>query len=455
MTRSPQILALCLLLSCLSATATVYDVGGPNGLTSIGKLPWLQLTAGDTVRIHYRAEPYREKWVICAAGKPGAPITFTGVPSPDGKLPVIEGRQAKAPNLLDYWNGNRGIIKIGGANVPRDRTPAHIVVRSLIIRGANPDHSFIDRRGRSAYRKNAAGIYIEKGVNILIENCTLFDCGNGLMVAHESRDITVRGCQIYGNGIPRSVYEHNVYSEANGITFEHNYLGNLRKGAFGNNLKDRSANTVIRYNYIDGGNRLLDLVDSEFPHINQDSAYRSTFVYGNIMIKRHKTNNSQVVHYGGDSGEQRRYRKGALYFINNTVLSQGGRQVTLFRLSSGSEMVDARNNIFHSVDGVIRVGNNIGAISLRRNWLTTGWGGGLGVVQPEDNLQGASPGFHSALGQEFELAPGSPCIDSGTRLPAAMRVGYPLRGQYHMHCQLDPRPSDKRLDIGAFEAARR
>lgn len=453
--RTPQIFLLSLLVVAFPGGSAVYDVGSPKGLTSIGKLPWLQLAPGDTVRIHHRAEPYREKWVICAAGKAGAPITFTGVPSRDGKLPVIDGRQAKAPNLLDYWNGNRGIIKIGGANVPRDITPAHIVVRGLIIRGANPENSYIDRRGRSAYRKNAAGIYIEKGVNITIENCTLFDCGNGLMVAHESRAITVRGCQIYGNGNVRSVYEHNVYSEANGITFEHNYLGNLRMGAFGNNLKDRSANTVIRYNYIDGGNRLLDLVDSEFPHINQDPTYRSTFVYGNVMIKRHKTNNSQVVHYGGDSGEEARYRKGALYFANNTVMSQGGSQVMLFRLSTRSEMVDARNNIFHAIDGTIRVGNSLGAIALRRNWLTTGWGGGLGVVQPEDNLQGASPGFYKALGQEFELAPGSPCINAGTRLPAAMLAGYPLSGQYHMHCQLDSRPTDQKLDIGAFEAAQR
>lgn len=453
--RTPQIWIVSLLALTVWASAAVYDVGGPNGLSSIGKLPWLHLSPGDTVRIHYRPQPYREKWVICAAGRAGAPITFTGVPGVEGKLPVIDGREAVASNLLDYWNGNRGVIKIGGANVPRDTTPAHIVIRSLIIRGGNGANSYVDRRGRSAYRKNAAAIYIEKGVNILIENCTLLDSGNGLMVAHESRDITVRGCQIYGNGNPKSIYEHNVYSEANGITFENNYLGNLRSGAFGNNLKDRSANTVIRYNYIDGGNRLLDLVDSEFPHINQDPSYRSTFVYGNIMIKRHKTNNSQVVHYGGDSGEVGRYRKGALYFANNTVLSQGGRQVMLFRLSTASEMVDARNNIFHAVDGTLRVGNGLGAITLRSNWLTKGWGAGLGVVQPEDNLQGAIPGFYSELGQEFELAPGSCCIDAGTRLPAAMIARYPLKGQYHMHCQLDPRPSDGKLDIGAFEAARR
>lgn len=451
--RIPQILILTLL--SFACSAAVYDVGTPNGFTSIGKLPWLQLAPGDTVRIHYRPQPYREKWVICAAGKPGAPITFTGVPSPDGKLPIIDGNEAKAPNLLDYWNGNRGIIKVGGASVPRDTTPAHIVIRSLIIRGANSANSYTDRRGRSTYRNNAAAVYIEKGVNITIENCTLLDCGNGLMVAHESRNITVRGCQIYGNGNAKSVYEHNAYTEANGITFEHNYFGNLRRGSFGNNIKDRSANTVIRYNYIDGGNRLLDLVDSEFPHINQNPGYRSTFVYGNIMIKRHKTSNSQVVHYGGDSKETSRYRKGALYFVNNTVLSQGNRRMMLFRLSSGSEMVDARNNIVHAPDGEIRVGNGQGAISLRRNWFTTGWGAGLGVVQPEDNLQGASPGFFQALGQEFELSPASPCINTGARLPAAMLAGHPLKGQYHMHCQLDPRPEDQRIDIGAFEAGRR
>lgn len=50
-------------------------------------------------------------------------------------------------------------------------------------------------------------------------------------------------------------------------------------------------------------------------------SYRKTFVYGNILIEPDGARNSQNVHYGGDSRNVGLYRKGMLYFHNNTVIS--------------------------------------------------------------------------------------------------------------------------------------
>jgi hypothetical protein len=47
------------------------------------------------------------------------------------------------------------------------------------------------------------------------------------------------------------------------MVYQFNHFGPLRANCPGNNLKDRSAGTVIRYNWIEGGNRQLDLVDAE------------------------------------------------------------------------------------------------------------------------------------------------------------------------------------------------
>ena len=60
-----------------------------------------------------------------------------------------------------------------------------------------------------------------------------------------------------------SIYEHNAYTEALGIVYQFNHFGPLCASCLGNNLKDRSAGTVVRYNWIEGGNRQLDLVESD------------------------------------------------------------------------------------------------------------------------------------------------------------------------------------------------
>lgn len=57
-------LMACLYVNALYA-ATTYEVGPGKPLASIGAVPWHTLRAGDTVLIHARATPYKEKWVIC------------------------------------------------------------------------------------------------------------------------------------------------------------------------------------------------------------------------------------------------------------------------------------------------------------------------------------------------------------------------------------------------------
>lgn len=86
-------LATCLLfLACINLQGATYEVGPNKPLTDIGQVPWESLQAGDTVLIHWRSNPYKEKWVICRQGTQAVPITVRGVPGPAGELPVIDGR---------------------------------------------------------------------------------------------------------------------------------------------------------------------------------------------------------------------------------------------------------------------------------------------------------------------------------------------------------------------------
>src|SRR6185436_4112145 len=271
------------------AQAAIYEVGPGQTYASIGATPLATLQPGDTVRIHYRATPYKEKWVICLQGTAALPITFSGVAGPNGELPIIEGIGAVTEPGLNYFSENRGIVKIGGANTPADKMPKYIVVENLEIRGARSSYTFTDDSGATvSYASNASTIYVEKCENCTLRNNVLHDAGNGLFVASSdanvSRDIVIEGNHIYDGGNVSSIFEHNVYTAALGIRFEGNYLGRLLTGAGGNNLKDRSAGTVIRYNWIEGGNRQLDLVDGEDSiAIRNDPGYHSAYVYGNIL----------------------------------------------------------------------------------------------------------------------------------------------------------------------------
>ncbi len=301
------VVVLCLFVSPHVSEAFVYEVGPGQPLANIGDVPWESLSPGDSVFIHYRSQPYHEKWVIDRSGTASNPIIVKGIPGPQGQLPIIDGSGAVTRQKLDFWSEERGIINIGGSNTT-NQIPAYIIIEGLDIRNGRPPYWFRDDHGKlKYYSKNATSIYVIEGEHITIRNCILHDCGNGFFACHASGAILVEGCYIYDNGIEGSYYQHNNYTEAKGITFQFNHFGPLRSGCGGNNLKDRSAGTIIRYNWIEGGNRQLDLVDSGYSELVSLPYYRKTYVYGNILIERSDEGNSQIVHYGGDSGETWRH----------------------------------------------------------------------------------------------------------------------------------------------------
>jgi hypothetical protein len=422
-------------------------------------VPWEALVAGDSVLIDWRAAPYRDKWVINRVGTESAPIVVRGIPDPaTGSRPVIDGADAVTRPLLNYWNEARGVIKIGGSNVPPDGMPSWIEVENLEIRGGHTPNTFTGRAGPTAYSANAAAIYVEKGSHVTIRGCHLTGCGNGLFAASGTSDLLVEGNWIEGNGNGGSIYEHNNYTEALGATFQFNRFGPLLAGAGGNNLKDRSAGLVVRYNWIEGGNRQLDLVESDYAELIDDPRYRATFVYGNVLIERDGDGNSQIVHYGGDNGDATKYRKGTLWFHHNTLVSRRAGNTTLLRLSTNDESADVRDNVLH----VTATGNRFafldqsGALVATRNWLKTGWvashSGGTPNLVDGGQVTGASPGFVDEPGEDFTPAAGSPCLDQAVALAPACPPEHAPTLHYMKHLSGAPRfTTGPAADLGAFE----
>jgi Putative Ig domain len=447
-----------------SIRAAVYEVKPNTPLDTIAEVPWATLQAGDTVLIYWKATPYKEKWVMCRQGTASQPITVRGVANASGEFPVIDGNGAVTPLNLNFPSEQRGVIKIGSANIPADTLPKYITIENLDIRSAHPNYQFTDDGGATqTYASAASSIYVEKGENITIRNNILHDSANGFFVASSddlaSRNILVEGNYIYDNGIVGSAFQHNNYTAAIGITFQYNRFGAPKTGAIGNNLKDRSAGLVVRYNWIESGNRQLDLVDGEDSVLIRNAPeYRKTFVYGNVLIEPDGAGNNQITHYGGDSGNTPNYRKGTLYFYNNTIVSTRTGNTTLFRLSTNEENCDARNNIFYNTASGTNLAfiDDTGILTISHNWLKPNWrishGTPTGTVNNNGtSVQGTSPSFANEAAQDFRLASNSAAINAGTSLLAEVLPINNVVRQYIKHQQSEARPVNAAFDLGAYE----
>ena len=413
--------------------------------------------------IHWRADSYKEKWVINRQGTAENPIEIIGVNGPGGQQPVIDGNDAVTVDGVNFWNEQRGVIKIGGSNTPADGLPSYITIDNLEIRSGRPPYQFTNDNGQpETYADNAAAIYVEKAANLIIRNCTLHDSGNGIFIGAydgQTENILIEKNYIYDNGIVGSIYQHNTYTAAINITYQFNHFGPLKSGAGGNNLKDRSAGLVVRYNWIESGNRQLDLVDAEDSEVLVNHPdYNTTHVYGNILIEPDDAGNSQIVHYGGDSGTTDDYRKGDLYFYNNTVISTRTGNTTLMRLSTNDETAHVFNNVIYTSAPGDRFAmtNDNGILNMHHNWLKTGWqdchGTPSGVVNDlGNNLTGSDPLFENFIDQNFKLQNNSPLIDEGGEIPAILLPEHNISFEYVKHPGSETRLVSGSLDIGAFE----
>lgn len=472
-----------------SAQGRDYQVGTQAGqLPSLNDVPWESLQAGDTVRIFHRAEPWRGKILIAAQGTAEQPVRVCGVKGANGERPVIDGngattRTALAPLYGHPLHQSRSVlvIKTLSGQAWQDH-PRYIIVDGLEIRGAHPRHTFTDASGAvKPYEAFGACLWIDRGHHIVIADNEIHDCTNGLYAKSTddgdfavSTDLRITGNRIHDNGIVGDDHMHDIYTAANGIVFEFNHIGPQRPGAGGNAIKDRSVGTVVRYNRIEEGAHAIDLVEAEdFPETATAlPAYRSTWVYGNQIVK--SGNTGSVIHYGGDHyganpgdgwGEPI-YRKGVLYFFNNTVQVTGTEFAALFQVSTTEERVEAFNNII-SFDPAnpyprLRMGSEVGSgwtsggiVNLGVNWVSAGWMDS----DPWHPVNGALNGTAQLLsGPTLPVDPatlvplaGSAVVDVAAALPAAAEQ-HPVLFQLDAAFKAVPRaPRGGRGDLGAVE----
>ncbi len=498
-------------------SGTCYNV---TNTTSFDAVPWVELVAGDTVRIHYRSEPYRKIIGLRSVGTADHPIKICGVRGTNNELPTITGEDA-APveDYLYNWGngpgeniGDYGVILIGRtpiASDPWQHSAEHIIIESLKIEGAHASNTYTPLGESSRqYVYGAAGVRVTNGEHITIRDCEITGNGNGIFLrgddnggeATTTRYTLIEGNYIYHNGNVGRETEHNIYSQGVDPIFQYNRIGREREGAGGSSLKDRSAGTVIRYNWIESNARTLDLVEAEDASlVVAEPSYGNAYVYGNILINEIDTEDNyasaaNMVHFGADNmandatGEctasEPVCRTGTLYFFHNTVIIKDYRTIVqgsdwvqdrIFELSVTGATADIRNNIFHlyAPNGYpnLTLMARHGTANLNgANWITGGWVEHVfetnwthwtGTVNYNGTLlEGETPQLvnigsvsGSLAADNYMPTETSPVVDQASVLaPQVISAGYNLTKMYQLHQSRVPRAvAGVGMDLGAFE----
>ncbi|HTP39034.1 MAG TPA: putative Ig domain-containing protein [Steroidobacteraceae bacterium] len=440
--------------SALTGSHATYNVGPGQTYTELTNVPWLSLVAGDVVNIYYRATPYKTWIGLKAQGTAAKPVVINGVTDASCNRPVIDGstgavyaadratsgfdnQYTQGPNdFYIYWGNG------GWANKPK-----FITIQNLTLTGGS------------------TGIYAVTVEDLLVQNCEITaNNGWGIFVNTKNDDpngeetsyrVTIRGNRIYGNGVSGSYLYHNLYIQSDGALYEGNYIGKLIPGAQGSSLKDRSAGTVIRYNYIVAAARALDLVETEGGHgtVDADPLYPDAWVYGNVIVNDSTlpgVSSGALIHWGYDNTPSEA-RTGTLHFYDNTLYSNVSGNVLFDQQSDGNvdpdNTVDAQNNIlWQSGSGKLLMGKTHGLVNfIGTNWITSGWANGKTGNTETVNitgtlLQGTSPG----LDADFRPTTGSPVIGQASGTTAT-----PVLYEFDSPAGVVARPTAK--DLGAFE----
>lgn len=432
----------------------VYEVGPNKKYTELQDVPWESLQRSSIVKIYKRETPYYSKFVVNVAWTKDEPVVITWVPDENWALPIISWSNAITSKNLDYWNDERSIIKIGWSSTPSNETPSYIYIERLDIKNASPSYSFTDEDWNyKRYSDNAAWIHIEYGDNITIKNCNIHDNWNGIFSTHFSSNIVIAWNYIYDNWIVWSIYEHNTYTESKGITYEYNKFWKLKSWAGWNNLKDRSSNTVIRYNFIEWWNRQLDLVESDYQELINSSNYGKTYVYGNILIEpSDETGNSQFIHYGWDGSTTGNYRNWTLYLYNNTFVSYRNNNPTLVRMSLNSGKAEIINNVFIVKDWYsLAITAWAWQINLYNNYLPETWKDTFESnfewqINQNSNFYSSNPWFVDLNNKDFHLIQDSILKNKANNLDSNFqKVEY----QYKADQSITPRTTTN--NVWAFE----
>jgi len=389
-----------------------YHIGSGLDANEPHEFDWGVLQPGDVVNLHGRPEPYASKIHLWHQG-----VTLRGVPGPDGEQPALTGEGAVEWPGAKYFSDQVvgvGLLMIAPqAGVP----PRDITVEGITFQDAGHPAGFTLANGDGAgWSIAAAGVATYRSSNVLISNCALLRNNNGLFCksyGYTDGDVNnlTLNCNLFAENGTGTDHQHGCYVEANGCLVRGNWFTGMR-GA-GNQFKDRSAGLVFEYNWVEGGQRLLNLVDPDdgAPSFLQSPLWGLDIVRGNVLYNNGTSR--APVHYGGDEVFNRPY----LRFHHNTVITrarEGDWSYACFKLNP--TLIEAWCNLFHVLPNeagwtppLFPAYTEYGRsrLVLAGNWTsgTLGAGDADLELEAEGNAQGDDPGLTATAPDDLNFRP--------------------------------------------------
>lgn len=202
-----------------------------------------------------------------------------------------------------------------------------------VVRANKMQVEGFDFVGAAVPDRNGAGIRFEKG-SLLVRDCRFLHNEMGLLTNNDPNAVLeVENSEFAYNQRPDG-HNHNLYAGSiarltvTGSYFHHARMGHL--------LKSRAAENRIYYNRLTdeaGGSASYEL---EFP--NGGVAH----VVGNLIAQNAHTDNAVLISYGA---EGYRWKRNALYLINNTLVNPLTWRGVFLRVAPGAGTAMAINNL--------------------------------------------------------------------------------------------------------------
>jgi len=369
--------------ACAANEGVIYEVGPGKTYTRPRDVPWLKLMPCDQVLFYYSATPYTDIVFIGSRGEKNKWITLAGVPGSNGELPIFDGNNAIMPTNTgaNQWSDSSGMIEVvvpsGVVDKSSSYKPGYIHISGLKFQNVRPPAKVTNLSGSTvAWNEFSSGVYIAGAEHVVVDYCEFADNGLGIFANsgggeyQQTRWLTISHNYFHGNGIAGKASEHNAYTEGIGTVYEYNYFAAPITGTGGDNIKERSAGVIFRYNYIEDGSNLISLRDPEsnadFEALAVDvqgqPLVSKAFIYSNIFVARNATVYGEaptiISHGDGVMGTGKQVRYGQLFFYGNRVISTldyTAYHVTatpLFDLVNSRlpTTVVARNNLFYATN---------------------------------------------------------------------------------------------------------
>jgi len=424
MSKMPLSFLVASCLVVLFAAASFAETYRVKDLATLNDLCSNKANPGDVIEIepgtYYLETP---RIAVLRSGEPGKPIVIRGILK-DGKPPVIDGSKT---------NVKRGIFRT-------EEATHDVVFEDLELCNAVGSRL----KDREQFGVNAGAIYFQ-GTNLTARRVHSHHNEDGWFATDKADNILIENCEIDHNG---TLFEgqhnatHNFYFCAKHQVVRNCYIHHSGEAQ---NFKSRGWNTVFACNWVEE--------DAGYSVEIASGSEGNTLWLGNVIIKRTTRGRPQrrILGVGDGTG----VAAGTLTMINNTIISTYDDDLYLFTQEKSTCNVVLINNVFAGPSKNFLEKNGKGTITGGHNWFQKG----MNVPETvSGSIFGDAPGFVDMAAHDFRPKPGSPLIDAGLPSPKYLdEIGEktpiaPECEPTRKPLEILKRPSDGKLDIGAFEA---